>query len=563
MNIAPRTHISNAGHALSRRGFLAGTGVTALGLALAACGANERSTPNSSGSSAKASRGGTLTIFMEDTDINWDPAKSQSMAVTSLALVHRRLTSWKIAKGAEPQVVPDLATDTGKVSSDGLTWTFTLKDGLTLENGAKITSTEIRHGIERTFADSLAGGLTYHKALLADAKGYTGPYKGRHLSSIETPDARTIVFHLSKPYGDWPWIVSTPAFSPVPEGDNPATYASRPVASGPYRVSQYKQGVSSTLERNPKWSASTDDVRTALPNSIVFTLGQEPSVVSQRLIADSGADKNAFGADLVAAAQLAQVSSNPAAKSRLATGAAGPVQYLAINTERVADPDVRRAIAYAVDRKAVQAAIGGQLGAVPATTYITPGIPGRQTYDLYPASAARATALLKGKTLKKLVLLTTNDDASVAIAQAVEQSLSKVGLKVTISPVESDTFAQRATQGDGSSYDLTISSWNPDYPSANANLQPLYASSEIGGGGYNISRYKNDEVDKLLAETAALPLEQAKGRWAAIDKRIAQDVPAVPLVYRRNSFLHGSGVGNFFVDPFPAYPNYLVVGVSA
>lgn len=563
MNITPRHRISQNGRALSRRGFLAGTGVTAIGLALAACGANERSTPSSSASATKAARGGTLTILQSATDVNWDPAKSQSMAVTSLALVHRRLTSWKIAKGAEPQVMPDLATDIGKVSSDGLTWTFTLKDGLVLENGAKITSTEIRHGIERTFADSLAGGLTYHKALLADTKGYTGPYQGKHLSSIETPDARTIVFHLAKPYGDWPWIVSTPAFSPVPEGDNPATYATRPVASGPYRVSQYKQGVSSTLERNPKWSASTDDVRTALPNSIVFSLGQDDSVVSQRLIADSGSDRNAFGADLVAAAQLAQVSANTSAKSRLATGTAGPVQYLAINTERITDLDVRRAIAYAVDRKAVQAAIGGQLGAVPATTYITPGIPGRQDYDLYPSSAAKATALLKGKKLAKLVLLTNNDDASVAIAQAVEQSLAKVGFTITISPVESDTFTQRATQSDGSSYDLVVSSWNPDYPSANANLEPLYASSEIGGGGYNISRYKSAEVDTLLTETAALPLDQAKGRWAAIDKRIAQDVPAVPLVYRRNSFLHGSGVTDFFVDPFPAYPNYLVVGVSA
>lgn len=548
-------------HHLTRRGFLAGAGVTALGLALAACGANERSA--SSAGSASATKGGTLTILMQDTEINWDPAKSQSMAVTSLALVHRRLTTWKIAKGQEPEVMPDLATDTGKVSDDGLTWTFTLKDGLVMEDGTRITSTQIRHGIERSFTDSLSGGLTYHKNLLADTKGYTGPYKGQHLSSIETPDAKTIVFHLNRAYGDWPWIVSTPAFAPVPEGDDPASYARKPVASGPYRVAEYKQGVRASLKRNPKWSTSTDKVRTGLPDQIVFTLGQDESVVSQRLIADSGDDKNAFGADLVAAAQLAQVTANQSARSRLATGSAGPVQYLAINTERVTDPQVRKAIAHAVDRKAVQAAIGGSLGATPATTYITPGIPGRQDYDLYPTSASKAKELLSGKSLKKLILLTRNDDASVAMAQAVEQSLKKVGITVTISPVESEAFTERATQGDGSAYDLAISSWNPDYPSANANLQPLYASSEIGGGGYNISRYKSTEVDKLLADTAALPIEKAKSNWAAIDKRIAQDVPAVPLVYRRNSFLHGSGVSDFFVEPFPAYPNYLVVGVSS
>lgn len=161
------------------------------------------------------------------------------------------------------------------------------------------------------------------------------------------------------------------------------------------------------------------------------------------------------------------------------------------------------------------------------------------------------------------MLLTPIDEASVAISQAVQQSLQKVGVTVTISPVESDTWTERATQGNGSGYDLTIGSWNPDYPSANANLQPLFASSEIGSGGYNVSRYRNSEVDALLAEAAALSVEQAKSKWPVIDKRIAQDVPAAPLVYRRNSFLHGSGVTNFFVNPFPSCPNYLTVGVTA
>lgn len=552
------THPSNA---LSRRGFLAGTGATALTLALAACGANERS--SSSAGSATPTKGGTLTILQSATDINWDPAKSQSMAVTSLALVHRRLTTWRIVNGQEAAVVPDLATDTGKVSADGLTWTYVLRDGLVAEDGSAITSTQIKHGIERTFADSLSGGLGYHKALLAGTKGYTGPYQGKHLASVETPDARTIVFHLTKPYGDWPWIASTPAFAPVPAGDNPASYTRKPVASGPYRVAEYKQGVEVTLKRNPKWSSSVDKVRTALPETIVFSLGQDESVASQRLIADSGADRNAFGADRVAAAQLAQVTGNPSAKARLATASAGPLNYLAINVERVTDLDVRRAIAYAVDKKAVQTALGGTLGAAVATTYITPGIPGRQVYDLFPSSTSRAEQLLKGKKVGKLVLLTPIDEASVAISQAVQQSLQKVGVTVTISPVESDTWTERATQGNGSGYDLTIGSWNPDYPSANANLQPLFASSEIGSGGYNVSRYRNSEVDALLAEAAGLSVEQAKSKWPVIDKRIAQDVPAAPLVYRRNSFLHGSGVTNFFVNPFPSYPNYLTVGVTA
>ncbi|RFT44527.1 ABC transporter substrate-binding protein [Cutibacterium avidum] len=545
---------------LSRRGFLLGAGATAAVAALSACGANERSAQTAG--SATPTRGGTLTILASDTDINWDPGRSQGMAVTSLALVHRRLTSWQIIKGKEARVVPDLATDTGKASDGGRTWTFTLKDGLVAEDGSPITSTQIRHGVERTFTASLAGGLGYHKTLLAETSGYTGPYKGKHLKSIETPDDKTIVFHLKAPFGDWPWIVSMPAFAPVPLSDNPTIYTREPVASGPYRVAEYKQGVAATLKRNPKWTPSSDEVRTALPDTIVFSLGQDSPVIAQRLISDSGNDRNAFGAGMVPPAQLPQVTSNPQAKSRLAVGSAGPLQYLAINVERVKDVKVRQAIAYAVDRKAAATALGGEIGAAPATTYITPGIPGRQEYDLYPESTAKAQELLKGKAVGQLVLLVSNDEGTLALAQAVQQALQKVNISVKINPVESETWIEKATQSDGSDYDLTIASWNPDYPSANANLQPLFASSEIGSGGFNLGRYHNAEVDRMLAEAAALSMDEAKEKRANIDRRIAQDVPVVPLVFRRNAFLHGSGVSGFFVDPFPAYPNYLVVGVQ-
>ncbi len=543
----------------SRRAFL--TGLTSLTLTLAACGANSRGAAPASGT---PSAGGTLYVLSSDTDVNWDPARSQSLAVTSLGLVHRRLTTWELSPGGEPRVVPDLATDTGTVSADGLTWTYTLKEGLVLSDGTPITSAHVKHGLERSFAPALSGGLGYHKTLLAGTSGYTGPYEGAHLDSVATPDERTVVLTLARPYGDWPWIVSTPAFAPVPEGDDPATYTRNPLASGPYVVSEYKQGVSVTLKRNEHWSAATDTVRLGLPDTVVFSLGQDEDTVSQRLIADSGDDRHAFSAQLLTASKLAQVSADPSASARLATSDPGPLLYLAVNTERVTDPDVRRAIAYAVDKAAVQQALGGELGAGVATTYITPGIPGREEYDLYPRDTARATSLLAGKQLPELVLLTQNNEARLAVAQAVQQALSEVGLTVRLDPQSSDAYSQRATQGDGSSYDLAVVSWNPDYPSANANIQPLYASSEIGGGGYNVSRYSDAEVDRLIAEATAEPDAVEAGRkWAALDRRIAQDVPAVPLVNRRNSFLRGSQVAGFFVNPFPAYPDYLVVGVGA
>jgi peptide/nickel transport system substrate-binding protein len=538
-------------------------------LALAACNANP-STTSDKGTTTGTAKGGTLTILNNQTTMHFDPAKSQSLAITSLGLVLRRLTAWDVEPGKTAQVVPDLATDTGKTTDGGKTWTYTLKDGLTYADGSPITSADIKYGMERSFAPELSGGLGYHKSLLVGGDAYKGPYTGGDLASIETPDAKTITFKLKTAYGDWPWIASMPAFSPVPKAqDNPKTYDQKPVASGPYQIESYQEGTAVTLVRNPHWNASTDQARTGGPDKIVFQLGQDTTVAAQRLIADSGADKDAFGAGFVPPAQLAQIQQNAAAKSRLVTSDAGALQYLAINTQRPAlkDVSVRQAIEYAVDKHAFQISAGGPTGGDLATTLITPGIAGRVDYNLYPTTdpsgdVAKAKQLLAGKTLPKLVLLSQNDQVSLAQAQAIQQGLVRAGIQSTIKPEDADTYSADITSNK-SDYDLTVSSWQPDFPSANGNIEPLFATKEIGGGGYNISRYSSPDVDKLIDQaTAQVDPAQAQALWAQADKRIMQDAPVVPLIYTKNSFLHGSDVQNFFVAAFPAYPNYLKVSLK-
>ncbi len=542
-------------------------------LALTACAGSEpESTASAGAKTQEAQTGGTLTILTGATQMNLDPAKSQTLAITSLALIERRLTTWDISPDKPARVVPDLATDTGTPSADGTTWTFTLKDGLTFANGDPITSADIKYGIERSFAPELSGGLSYHKTLLAGGEGYTGPYGGAHLDSIATPDDKTIVFQLNAPFGDWPWIVSMPAFSAVPQAsDDPATYGEHPVATGPYQVESLQQGTALTLSRNPNWSRETDEVRTAGPDKIVFKMSQDGGTAAQSLIGDLGEAKDAFGAQSLGAAQLALVAKNPAAQERVVTSPAGPLRYLAINTQRPAlnDLAVRQAIEYAVDKKAFLIASGGEKAAQIATTLITPGIPGREEFDLYPApvegdveKAKQLLAQAGHANDLNLTLLTANDDASLAQAQAIQQGLQRAGIGVTIKPVDSNTYLSESSAAEGN-YDLNLASWQPDFPSPNANIQPLFHSSQIGNGGYNISHYASPEVDALIDEaTATVDPKTAGQRWAAVDRRILEDAPVVPLGYMKQSFLAGSNVRNIFIGEFPAYPNYLKVTLN-
>jgi peptide/nickel transport system substrate-binding protein len=561
---APRTTRSR------RPALLKAAATTAvLALTLTACNANSGSdddatAPSTQGSTGATEKGGTMTILTSATEINWDPAKSQNLAITTLGLVERRLTTWGVEPGKPGVVVPDLATDTGTVSDDGTTWTYTLKDDIFFEDGTPITSADIKYGVERSFAPELSGGLGYHKSLLEGGDEYAGPYTGGELDSIETPDEKTIVFKLKTAYGDWPWIVSQPAFAPVPEAqDDVATYTQQPVASGPYKVVDTQQGVSVTLERNDQWTEESDDVRTAGPDSIVFSLGQDATVTAQRLIADAGDDKNAFGASFVPPAQLAQVANNASAKERLVTSDAGALAYLAINTERDGLDNLQV-------RQAIQVASGGETGGAIATTLITPGIEGREDYDLYEAEPAgdvdKATELLTESgwdpTSRELVLLSEDDSVSLSQAQAIEQGLERAGFQVTIKPEAQLAAVQTLTQGTGE-YDLTISSWQPDFPSANGNIQPLFDSSQIGNGGYNMARFSDPAVDELIAQaTAEIDVEKAGALWAQADRAIMEQSPVVPLIFTRNSFLHGSNVQNFYIPAFPAYPNYLKASLS-
>lgn len=546
------------------RALAAGT-ITAV-LALSGCGAGGQAGGGSDGA-AGAVTGGTLTVLTSATEMDLDPAKSQGLPTTGNGPIFRRLTAWKITDQGTTELVPDLATTTGETSDEGRTWTYTLKDGLKFSDGTPITAQAIKYGVERSFADALTGGLSYHKTLLEGAQDYHGPFDGQELASIETPDETTIVFHLNAPFGDWPWVVSLAAFTPVPLGQGAAAgYGRTPVASGPYMVESNEPGKQAVYVRNQYWDRASDPVRTAGPDRIVFQMGQDASVAAQSIMQGAGEGRSSFLASFVPAAQLAQAQANPATGKLLVTSGDGALQYLAINTARVTNPKIRQAIEYAVDKQAFQTASGGQIAGATATTLITPGIAGRQEYDLYPAGANgdvdQAMQLIKesGEPAPTLKLIATSAQAETAAS--IQTGLKRAGITVDIQTLNSDVYTDAATNDEGD-YDLVISSWQPDFPSPYANIAPLFDSSQIGHGNYNLARYANPEADALIRQATETVDADAAGRlWAQADRTIMADAPVVPLLYTKNTFIHGADVTDFIIGNFPAYPDYNQVALT-
>ena len=209
-------------------------------------------------------KGGTLTLALSAAPDSFDPGNTYYAWVLDLNnLWDMPLFMYKACPGTcGAQLAPDLATDMGTVSDNGLTWTFHIQPKVKYEDGTVVTTQDVKYGIERTYDRSvMANGPSYYQALLADPK-YPGPYKDKNpagLTSVQTPDPTTIVFHLVAPFPDLPYVLAFPSTAPVPPAkDTGSNYQLHPLSTGPYLFKSYTLNKQLILVPNPQWNPATD-----------------------------------------------------------------------------------------------------------------------------------------------------------------------------------------------------------------------------------------------------------------------------------------------------------------
>ncbi|MEV7272683.1 ABC transporter substrate-binding protein [Streptomyces bacillaris] len=552
------------------RRVAAATVTLVLAAGAAACGP-EDSKGGDSGSGAEGTpqKGGTLTVLNRNPQQDFDPARLYTSGGGNVpSLVFRTLTTRNREDGAEgAKVVPDLATDLGRPNEDATVWTYTLKEGLKYEDGTAITSADIKYGIERSFAPELSGGAPYLRDWLIGGADYQGPYKEKKgLDSIEVPDDRTIVFRLNKPEGEFPFLATQTQTTPVPKAKDTGTkYEEHPVSSGPYRVvSNENDGERLILERNPHWSAATDEERKAYPDRIDVRSGLDATVINQRLSASQGPDAAAVTTDTnLGPAELAKVGSDKKLAARVGTGHFGYTNYIAFNPEvkPFDDPKVRQAIAYAVDRTSVINAAGGSSLAEPATTFLPErDFFGHTPYDHFPAgktgNAEKAKELLKEAGHEKgLTVTLTHSNAkdfqtSPEIATAIQAALKKAGITVKLQGLEDNDYSD-TTHDAKRTPGFFLSRWGADLPSGGPFLAPIFDGRQIvrDGSNYNAAFLNDPEVNKEIDEINKLTdLKAAAARWGALDSKIGEKALTVPLFHPVYKRLYGESVKNVVIS---------------
>jgi len=524
---------------------LAALGIaTALGLA--ACGetgTTESAAPASSqyngavGGVVRPSNaaGGTITFNNSSVPDSTDPGNTYyANQWNVIRLYGRSLVTYKSTPGSGGnQIVPDLATGLGQVSADGLTWTYHLKPGIKYEDGTTVTSRDVKYAVERSYAkDVLPNGPGYFSLLLKDPN-YPGPYKDKSpgklgLTSVDTPNATTIVFHLQKPFADFDFVVALPQTIPVPPAkDRGANYQLHPLSTGPYKFQSYQLDKQFTLVKNPNWEKSTDPNREQLANRFVFNLNVNADTIDNNLI-HGFADVDVAGTGVQAAAR-SEILSSPELRKNADNALSGFLWFTYINSKVKPLDNVhcRRAIQYAADKTAYQTAYGGPVaGGQIASTVLTPNIVGYQKFDLYEATTQPHGNLDKARQelsacgqpngFSTTMAFRSDRPKEKATATAQQEALSRAGIKLTLQGYPSGkyftNFAGVPNYVHQHDLGLAVGGWAPDWPDGYGMLYYLTAGPAIQeAGNTNIGELDNPTVNGLFDKAVATRDASASG----------------------------------------------------
>ncbi|NGO42487.1 ABC transporter substrate-binding protein [Streptomyces ureilyticus] len=584
-----------------RKKAVAAAALAAALLATAACGgggtddggeggaAGFDAANNKVAQASEAKKGGELKFAgVQDAD-SWDTTRGYyGFAWNFMRYYSRTLVTGKAEPGAKgAEVTPDLATSTAKITNDGKTYTYTLRDGVTWEDGKPITSKDVKYGIERQWAqDVLSGGPVYLKDVL-DPKGeYPGPYKDKSpdklgLKAIETPDDKTIVFNLPAANSDFEDMLGMAFASPVRQDkDTKSKYGLKPFSSGPYKFQSYTPNKKLVLVRNENWKQASDPVRKAYPDKISLTLFTNANDMDQRLInGDYDLDINQTGMS-----PQGRTTALKEHKGNLDNPVSGYVRY-AVFPQTVKPFDnihCRKAVIYGADHESLQTARGGPVaGGDIGTNMLPPSVPGAegQKYDPYDmagadkkGNVAKAKEELKAcgqpNGFKTTIAVRNNKPVEVATAESLQASLKKVGIDVEI-----DQYDGAQTTGIIGSpenvkkkgYGIIIMGWGPDFPTVQGFGLPLWNSKYIlESGNNNFAMIDDKTIDGLFADYVT-ELDEAKKEQISteINHKVMEGGYYLPFVFEKFINWRGSNLANVYTtDNYSGQYDFVNLGLK-
>jgi peptide/nickel transport system substrate-binding protein len=554
--------------------------VAVLGLVGAACGDdNEPSATNTGGNANEAVQGGTLEMGqLSDFYSALDPQKEYSSVTWEYyrCCLLRTLLSYNGHPTDEggTELQPDLAASY-ETSSDGLTWTFKLKQGVHYGDpygDVEVTAPDIIRAVARVAdPDASVGGYPAYYDVIEGFSDVTDGKADLPKGMVAT-DPYTLEIHLTEPAGDLGYRFAMGATAPIPpEGDavlgaaegHTRDYGRFLVATGPYQiagsadldfsvpvkqqdpVSGYQIGKSLELERNPNYDASTDGLRPAYPDAIETSIGGDNNDLYNKIAAG---ELDTVVDGIVPPEKLKEYSTTPELQDRLHVYNSDGVRYLSFN---VAEPpfddvNVRKAVNYAIDKAGMRQLRGGETTGDIAGHIMVNSLLDNQLvdYDPYATPNSQGDLNLAMEAMKQSAydtngdgkcdespdcndVLAVTDEADPYPKQAalIEQNLEAIGITLDVKPFERGTMYTKCSDPSTHTAICLAPAWGKDYPDAYTFGVPLFDSSYLFPSYGNLALLGADaaylkKYDYAVTSVPSADEKIAECKAAADDARI-------------------------------------------
>lgn len=562
-----------------------------MAASLVACGSSASTSTASTDSAtaeqatdatAAAATGSGFTVQLGPNPETLDPALNSSVdGANTIITIFEPL----LLIDENNDVIPGQA-ESYEVSPDGLTWTFTMRDGLKWSDGSDLTAKDFEYSFKRMadpntaapYAETAVGMI----AGFDEAQGNPDPETGEPttdpnpdaLQVVASEDGKTLTVTLSYPCSYFDKLAAFAALSPVQEatveanGDGWCTSPDTFVCNGPYMITDWTPSERIVLSKNPNYVGGWDSSKIVSDN------------ITLLLLEDSSASYAAYNsgeAQLVKDVPTDEIPSLTKAEdggdfyvdSILGT------YYISLNDQRepFTDVRVRKALSLAIDRDYVANVIM-QGTYSPAYNIVGPGIVdagegtmfidnanGGEGYisEDYEANLEEAKQLLAdagypdGEGFPTITYSANDAGYHIPVAEYLQQAWGELGITMNIDKVDWASFLPLRRAGD---YDISRNGWVMDYNDA-SNMLELFTT----GNGNNDGKYSNPDFDAAIEASKVADKTVHYEQLHKAEDILMEDMGCIPVAYYNDFWLQSPSLQGTWHSPYGYW--YLQYGYIA
>lgn len=503
-----------------------------VGVVMTACG-------NSSSSSGNEKQ--TLNLSTNAPLDTIDISKSTGYGQTGNSFE----SFYRLGKNGQPTA--GLAKN-GKVSKDGKTWTFKLRDAL-WSNGDKITAQDFVYSWQRSLNPATKSPYAYLFSGIKNADKIIAGKKSANSVGIKALDNKTVQVTLERPIEYFKVLMAYPLFGPQNEkvvdkyGKKYTTNSKYMVYSGPFKISNWN-GTNDTwsFEKNPNYW----DKKVVKLKKINYQVVKSTNTGYQLF------EQNKLDLTPLSNEQVKNLKTNPEFK----TYPYSLVRFLlynfkapnSINRRALNNQKIRLAMSLAIDRKVITKKVLGNGSTLP-TGFVANDLVAdpntkqdfaqeqrvKNTVDYNPTLAKKYWHEgLKELGIKDLdlTLLSSNDEAdSEALTQYLQSQWVKelAGIKIRVVNVPEKSATTRAQKGE---FDIYLSHWGGDF-----NDPMTFMQIPMSGTSYNYGKFASEEYDELIDKATNEDANNSKKRWADLTRaaQLINRTQAITPIYQQTT----------------------------